>query len=316
MKVHTLAAAALSLMPVSAPAQEKLREPIGINDSVQPSNRISPDDLIAVSVYDAPDLSRKVRVSGDGTIRLPLLSAPVHAAGLKPEELERVIGDAFRNGGILVMPSIAVSVLQYTSRPISVAGAVRHPLTFDASGKVTLLSALTRAEGLTPEAGPDIIVTTPQSDGAPAVAQTIRVKDLMDGSHPELNLALHGGEEVRIAEAPKVFVIGNVKKPGSYVVQDATDLTVLKVLALAGGNLPYTQKEGYIYRETSDGKTKTEIPFQLKAMLDRKAPDVPLKANDLVYFLDNKGRRLTLGTLDRLAGYGASTASGVLIWGR
>jgi polysaccharide export outer membrane protein len=295
-------------------AQQKASEPPGANDLAQPSGRIGPDDLIAITVYDAPDLSRKLRVSGDGTIRLPLVPEPVHAAGLTPEELEKAVASAFRNGQILVQPSVAVSVLQYTSRPISVAGAVRHPLTFDASGKVTLLNAITKAEGLTPEAGPEIVLSTPAPAGGTPGVQHIRVKELMDGSHPELNVSLQGGEEVRVSEAPKIFVMGNVKKPGSYTVQDSVDMTVLKVLALAGGDLPFTQKQAYIYRQAPDGKNKTEIPFNLRQVLDRKAPDVALSPNDLLYVLDNKSRRLTLGTLDRLAGYGAATASGVLIW--
>src|SRR5690242_14949771 len=139
MKLHLPVAVVFSMLPVCSSGQQQKAafDPIGVNDAVQPSSRISPDDLIAVTVYDAPDLSRKVRVSGDGTIRLPLLPDPIHVAGLKPEELEKVIADAFRNGKILVQPSIAVSVLQYTSRPISVAGAVKRPLTFDASGRVT-----------------------------------------------------------------------------------------------------------------------------------------------------------------------------------
>ena len=212
-------------------------------------------------------------------------------------------------------PSVTVAILQYSSRPISVAGAVHHPLTFDASGKVTLLSALTRAEGLTPEAGAIITVTKPaKGDEARPVTQTILVKELMDGAHPDLNLALHGGEEIRVMEAPKIFVMGNVKKPGSYSVQDGADMTVLKILALAGGDLPFTQKQAYIYRRGADGKGQTEIPFDLHAMMDRKAPDLPLQANDLVYLMDSKGKRLTLGTLDRIASFGASTGSGLLIF--
>lgn len=297
----------------SAAAQSKVYEPIGMNDAVQPSAKIGPDDLLAVTIYDSPDLSRKVRVSSDGTIRLPLLSQPVRAAGLLPEQLETSVADAFRNEKILVQPSVSVAILQFTSRPISVVGAVRRPITFDASGKVTLVNAITRAEGLTPEAGSEILVSASDAQNGALITKTIRVKELMDGNHPDLDMTLRGGEEIRIPEAPKVFVMGNIKKPGSYSVQDKTDMTVLKVLALAGGTMPFSQKEAYIYHQSSDGK-RTEVPFDLKAMIDRKAPDIPIQANDMLYVVDNKGKRMTVAALDRIAGFGASTASGLVIF--
>jgi len=299
--------------PLSAAAQSRTYEPIGLNDVVQPSAQIGPDDLLAVTVYDSPDLSRKVRVSSDGTIRLPLLSESIRAAGLLPEQLEKSIGEAYLNGKILVRPSVSVSVLQFTSRPISVVGAVRRPITFDASGKVTLINAITRAEGLTTEAGSEIVVSANDPKNGPPVTKTIRVKDLMDGNHPDLDLILQGGEEIRIPEAPKVFVMGNIKKPGSYSVQDKTDMTVLKVLALAGGTMPFSQKQAYIYHHAADG-SRTEVGFDLKAMIDRKAPDIPMQANDMLYVVDNKGKRMTAAALDRIAGFGASTASGLVIF--
>jgi len=305
--------AALTLVPVILVAQTA-GEPAGIDDTVQPPNAIGADDLLAVNVYDAPELSRRVRVEKDGSIRLPLLPDSIEAAGLRPEALETKIAKAFRNGGILVHPSVSVSVLQYASRPISVTGAVHHPITFDASGKVTLLNAITRAEGLTPEAGPDIMVTRFDEERGTPVTQTIVVKDLMDGNHLNLNLVLEGGEEIRVSTAPLVYVLGNVRKPGSYAVQDSADLTVLKVVALAGGELPYTAKEAYIQRLGPDGKNKVNIPFDLRSMMDRKTPDMPLQANDLVYITDNKGKRAALTTLDRLAGFGSQTASGLIIF--
>jgi polysaccharide biosynthesis/export protein len=303
----------LALVPLSASAQSRVSEPIGINDAVQPSAKIGRDDLVAVTIYDSPDLSRKVRVSSDGTIRLPLLSHSIRAAGLFPEELEKSVADAFRNEKILVLPSVSVSVLQFTSRPISVIGAVRHPITFDASGKVTLVNAITRAEGLTAEAGSEIVVSANDPQNGTPVSKTIRVKDLMDGNHPDLDMVLWGGEEIRVPEAPKVFVMGNIKKPGSYSVQDKTDMTVLKLLALAGGTMPFSQKQAYIYHQSADGN-RTEIPFDLKAMIDRKAPDIPIQANDMLYVVDNKGKRMTVTALDRIAGVGAATASGLVIF--
>src|ERR1051326_8325342 len=124
-----------------------------------PAQRLGIDDLVAVSVYDAPELTRSVRVEADGTIHLPLLQEGVSAAGVFPRELEMRIVEALKSGEILVAPIVKVTVVEYHSRPISVMGAVRRPVTFQADGVVTLLDALSRAEGLTDDAGADVLVT-------------------------------------------------------------------------------------------------------------------------------------------------------------
>ena len=124
-----------------------------------PAQKIGPNDLIALSVYNAPEFSRTIRVSAEGEIRLPMLKRAIRAAGKLPGELEAAIADALTSEDILVAPAVTVTVVEYQSRPISVAGAVKNPVTFQAAGPVTLLQAITRAGGLAPEAGRKIIVT-------------------------------------------------------------------------------------------------------------------------------------------------------------
>jgi polysaccharide export outer membrane protein len=284
-----------------------------------PAQRIGPHDLIAVSVYGAPELTRTVRVSADGSLRLPMLKQRLKAQSLMPAELEAGIGEALQAENILVEPVVTVTIVEYHSRPISIVGSVRRPLTFQAVGPTTLLDALTRAEGLAPEAGPEILVsrTQPGENGAPAtLIQRIPVRGLIDEADPELNVRLYGGEEIRIPEVGKVFVVGNVRRPGAFPVHDASGTSVLKLLAVAEGLLPFSAKQAFIYRREAGAQAKNEIPIELQRIVDRKAPDVPLEANDILYVPDNKGRRMTITTLEKLAGFGAATASGVIIWRR
>ncbi len=284
-----------------------------------PAQRIGPDDLIAVNVYDAPEFTRTVRVGSDGVIRLPMTDRRIKAQGLLPADLETAIAEALRSDGLVVDPVVTVTVVEYHSRPISVAGAVKNPTTFQAVGTVTLLDALTRAGGLGSEAGSEILVSCPQpaSNGSPtALVQRIPVKGLIDAADPELNLRLTGGEEIRVPEAGKVFVVGSVKKPGSYALQDGAETSVLKVLALAEGLAPFSSGTAYIYRRDADSASKHEIPIPLKKIMQRKSPDVPLLANDVFYIPDNSGRRVSMTALDRILGFGTATASGVLVWRR
>jgi polysaccharide biosynthesis/export protein len=211
-----------------------------------PALPIGPNDLLAISVYAAPELTRTVRVSAEGLIRLPMLHEKIEAQGLMPAELETRIAAVLSEEEILVEPVVTVAIAEYHSRPISVAGAVKTPLTFQAAGRTTLLEALTRAQGLTEEAGSEILVTRPSKTGEPALLTRIPVKGLIDAADPQWNIPLEGGEEVRVPQAGRVFVVGNVKRPGAFRVDEGAGMTVLKALAMAEGLMPYATKEAYI----------------------------------------------------------------------
>jgi polysaccharide export outer membrane protein len=284
-----------------------------------PARKIGPNDLIAISVYEAPEFTRTVRVGGDGLIRIPMLKRQIKAEGLMPSELESSIVDALQAEQLIVGAVVTVTVAEYNTRPISVAGAVKQPLTFQVAGPVTLLEALTRAGGLSAEAGPEILVTQAQARrvGAPAaLVQRISVKGLIDTADPVLNLQLTGGEEVRIPEVGKIFVIGNVRSPGAYPVQGTTEATVLKALALSGGLLPFASKEAYIFRREEGGSgSKREIAVPLKQLMERKAPDAPLVADDILYVPDAHGRRVGLAALEKILLFGGGVAGSALVYG-
>jgi polysaccharide export outer membrane protein len=279
-----------------------------------PAQRIGPNDLLYLSVYDAPELSRTFRVGADGVIRIPMLKQSVKAEGRMPAELEAAVADALRDEQILVDPVVTITVAEYHSRPISVAGGVKQPLTFQADGPVTLLEALTRAGGLGPESGSEILVSRslPGGDGSRVLVQRISVRGLIDAADPKLNIRLTGGEEIRVPEAGRIYVVGKVKKPGVFALQDGGESTVLKALALAEGVEPFAAKQAYIYRrEAGPAGTRNEIPIELTKILQRKAPDATLVANDVLYVPDNSGRRVGVAALEKflLFATGATTAA-------
>ena len=267
-----------------------------------PLQRIGVDDLIGISVYDAPELTRTIRVGAEGTMRLPMLKHEIKACGLFPSELERVIAQTLMSEDVLVNPIVTVSVVEYRSRPISVVGAVKRPTAFQAVGAVTLLDALAHAEGLSENAGAEILVTRMQADAGHqpvSVMKRIPVKELIEGNNAELNIHLVGGEEVRVPDAGRVYVVGNVRKPGAFVIRDTSQTTVLKVLALSEGLMPYATKLAYIYRQEGAGG-KQEIPVELKQIMSRKSPDVVLMANDVLYIPDRAGKRNLATVLERV----------------
>jgi polysaccharide biosynthesis/export protein len=312
-RLGSLSCLLVALLPAAA---AQVRSAVDLTANL-PAQRIGANDLVAISVYDVPELTRTVRVGADGFMRLPMLKQRVKAEGLMPNELETAIASALVAEGLIVDPFVTVTIAEYNSRPISVAGAVKQPLTFQATGPMSLLEAITRAGGLAPEAGPEILVSRAQSspDGSvTSLVQRILVKGLIDAADPALNVSLIGGEEIRVPEVGKVYVIGNVKKPGAFPVQDGVESTVLKMLALSEGLMPYASKDAYIYRREGSG-SKNEIQIPLSKIMERKAPDAPLLANDILYVPDNKGRRMTLGVLEKIAVFGAGASTALIYAG-
>ena len=282
-----------------------------------PAQAVGPNDLIAVSVYDAPELSRTIRIGTDGMIRLPMLKQLIKAEGLFPADLETAIAQALRDEQILVDPFVTVTIAEYHSRPISVSGAVRMPLVFQAEGPISLLDAIARAQGLAENAGPEVLVSRsqPGPDGANVtLTRRITVRNLINDADPAVNIKLTGGEEIRVPEVAKIYVVGNIMRPGAYPVQNGSDTTVLQMLALSEGLSPFANKSAFIYRREANG-SKNEIPVALDKILARKSPDVPLVANDIFYIPDNRGKRIGVRAIEAIVGFGTGAGSTALVYG-
>jgi polysaccharide export outer membrane protein len=229
--------------------------------------------------------------------------------------VETTIAKSLTQGKVLVDPIVTVTIVEYQSRPVNVVGAVKNPLVFQATRPIPLLDAIARAGGMREDAGSDIVVSREVvQNGKPSrTTQTIPVRKLIDNADPSANVMLHGGEEVLVPEALKIYVVGNVKRPGAYPIRNDEETTILQLLALSEGLAPYSAKVAYVYRRAPGG-TKTEVPVELAKIMERKSPDVPLLPNDILYIPDNKGRRLTAQAIDRLAGLGSATATNYIIW--
>jgi polysaccharide export outer membrane protein len=283
--------------------------------STLPVQKLGPDDLIQIQVFNFPEFSRATRISANGTIQLPLVKEPIPVGGKVPSEIETIIANTLRDAELVVNPAVNVSILEYGSHPVTVAGAVKTPVLFQAVGHVTLIDAITRAGGLTVDAGPEILVNrrTADTDGAPVNTLHVNARLLFSQDGNQLNVEIHGGEEIRVPTAGKVFVVGNVHTNGAFPVTDNSDTTVLKALSLAGGVSSYASAQAYVIRRDDVSGTKQRIPINLKGILKQKVPDFPLLADDIFYVPDDTKRRDTAVILDRLAQYGAAIATGLVI---
>lgn len=114
---------------------------------VTPDYRISAEDVLEVSVWKEPDLTRQVIVRPDGGFSFPLIG-DVQAAGLTTSELET----ALRTRLATFIPDavVTISVMELKGLRIYVTGKVRSPGQFEVGRYVDVLQAITLAGGFTP----------------------------------------------------------------------------------------------------------------------------------------------------------------------
>jgi len=116
-------------------------------------------DLIVLEVFDIPELSREVRVSQTGTIGIPLVPVRLYVVGLTELQVQQKVAEVLEANGLVSHPQVMVSVKEKRSKPITVVGAVSHPMVYQADRPVSLVQVLAEAGGIAPDAGDTVIIT-------------------------------------------------------------------------------------------------------------------------------------------------------------
>lgn len=285
---------------------------------------IGPEDVLDIDVFNVPELTKTVRVANDGTISLALLGH-VQAAGCTTEqlrkELERRWGQSY-----LENPQVTVFVREFHAQPVSVIGAVERPGIYELKGPRTLIEILSMAGGLAKlgtAPGRTIVVTRRGGFGEElqlvagmnlvgADKVEINLQRLLYSREAGLNIDIRPFDTVSVSRADIVYVVGDVKRPGGFVLADRENLTVLQALALAEGlNGTASKRQARIIRRSADG-SRTEIPVDLTRVLNGKSQDLELAANDVLFVPVSAGKAAARRGAEAVLG----TLSGILIYRR
>jgi len=140
---------------------------------------------------------------------------------------------------------------------------------------------------------------------------TINLNDLMETGDATNNIILQAGDIVTVPHSGIVYLLGAVSRPGGFVLaNDRGQMTVLKILALAGG-LSSTAKGDHavIVRKDAQGQ-QHEVAIDLKKVMQRKAEDIQLQPSDILYVPNSPGRQAMLRALE----FGIALGSGVALY--
>jgi polysaccharide export outer membrane protein len=277
-----------------------------------------------IDVFNVPELTKTVRVANDGTISLALIGH-VQVAGFTTEQLRKELEQRWGQS-YLENPQVTVFVREFHAQPVSVIGAVERPGIYELKGPRTLIEILSMAGGLAKVGtAPGRTVVVTRRGGFGEELQLVEGMKLVGADKIEINLRrlLYARDEglnievkpydtISVSRADIVYVVGDVKRPGGFVLADRENLTVLQALALAEGlNGTAAKRRARIIRRDASG-SRTEIPVDLAKILDGRSQDVELAANDVLFVPVSTGKAAARRGAEAVLG----TISGVLIYRR
>jgi polysaccharide export outer membrane protein len=284
--------------------------------------QIGPEDLIEISVFEEEKLNKTVRVSSQGNISLPLLGI-LNVKGLTANELEKEMRDLLGEK-YLQDPHVSVFIKEYRNQRVSVIGSVEKPGVFEVTSQKTLLDMLAMAGGLKEDAGELLfLIRVPQLEEEAGKRNkdldeqnpktfVIDLEELLVKGDMSLNLPLIHGDVINIPVSGKIFVGGEVKSPGGFLLK-GKKMSVSQAIAMAGGLLPEANgAETKIFRYSGTGKEKEILFANVYAIQKGQEKDLDLKENDIVIVPKSGVKAFLIGfrdTLKGLFGFGFSLGS-------
>ena len=266
-----------------------------------PRVRIGPGDDLDINVFGLPELSQHARVGNSGDISLPLVGN-LHLAGLSNDEAQLLIERRLADGHFVNNPQVSVYVKEYTAEGICLMGEVSRPGVYSPLGAHRLLDLIETAGGLTNKAGKTITVAHRDDQEHPI---TITFSNDVAKTAAN-NIELLPGDTVVVSKAGIVYVLGEVNRPGGFVMED-NKITASQVLAMASGPTHLAALDGTkVIRHTPEGLK--DIPLQLKKILEAKTSDVVLLPDDIIWVPGSRTKALASSTISSIISTGLSLA--------
>jgi polysaccharide export outer membrane protein len=329
MKIATMAALCLAVpfLAASAFGQEvasanstSASKP-GCVNQVRSTYLLGPEDELSLSAPELDVLPGKtVRVDGEGDLQVPMVGR-VHVAGLTVQQSEQELNKRLKT--YIKDPQVAIDVKELRSQPASVLGAVNSPGIHQVQGHKTLMEMISMAGGVRQDAGYSIRITrqmdwgciplptaTVDASGRFSVAQ-VNLQSIMDAKTPEENIQILPHDVITVPKAEMVFVTGEVKKSGGFILGERQSMSVLQAVSLAEGlGQTADKKHAKILRLNPGADQRVEIAVNLKGILEGKSNDVTLQGNDILFIPGNAGKKVALRVIEAAI----QTGSGVAIY--
>jgi polysaccharide export outer membrane protein len=237
---------------------------------------MGPGDLIDLSVYHVPELVLKVRIDANGMVSLPLIG-DLKLGGRTVRDAQLFIAQELVDRQLVKHPEVTLFIEESVGQGITVFGEVSTPGIYPLMGPHKLYDAISAAGGLTVRAGQTVTVL---HGGRQEGEQVIDLSG--KDSRDKLNVTVSPGDTIIVSKAGVVYVLGEVNKPGAFLMENNTSMSLMKAVALAGSTTKLASlKHAVILRKTSEGTVQIEV--SLNDIYHGKSGDLQLRGEDIVF---------------------------------
>ena len=240
-------------------------------------------DLLEITVFKVPDLTREIRVNDRGEVTFPLIGS-VRARGLTPAQLEQAIAAKLK-ATYMNDPQVTVVVKESVQNRVTVEGAVKQPGVFPVTGSMTVLQAIAMAGGLDPKADTHRAVLLRRNARGQMSQQPIDLAAIRDGRMQDLVLLQDDRIVVQEATYQRFTVSGSVATPGVYALREG--MTFMQAIATAGGLTRLAEKDqAILFRRDQSGNFR-RYAVNLEAIRDGLAVDPALGPDDRIVVVES-----------------------------
>jgi polysaccharide biosynthesis/export protein len=280
--------------PNQQPPVAPLQQPEMVPQQARPNYVLGSSDQIMIRAFQVDEINEKpFRIEGDGMITLPLIGT-IKAGGLTVGELEAELVDRLKK--YIKTPQATVILIQFRSSPVFFVGAFVRPGAYPMEGRRTLVEMLTQVGGVQSaatrrikltrksESGPIPLPNAVDDPGNKVSSVEISMSSLQNNINPAEDIELKPYDVVSAEIAEKVYLQGAFPKTGAYPLDERDSISVMQLISLAGGLTPEAEKDkAVILRPVLDTARRAQIHLDLTAIMEAKANDYPLMANDILY---------------------------------
>jgi polysaccharide biosynthesis/export protein len=270
-------------------------------DTTDESLLIGPGDLLHIQVFDTPELEQSVRVTDAGEIHL-MLGPTVKVASLTPSQAAQQVRQAFVTGKYMINPRISVVVEQYATQSVSILGQVKAPGAYPIGTPRSIVDVLALAGGLNDAADRHLTIER-RSDPNQRVSYF-----LSNSSDQALNesIKVYPGDTIVVPKAGVVYVLGDVGRPGGYLMNgNDSKMTLLQAVTMAGGtNKTSSPAHTRLMRKTGSGYEEQDV--QLADMQKGKQADMAAQPDDVIYVPFSYMRNIVVNSSAILAAAGTA----------
>ena len=196
-------------------------------------------DVLDINVYENEDLTTTVRVTANSTIRVPLIGE-INVADMTVSQVSGKI-ETLLADGYLVNPQVDVFIKEHRSKQAIILGQIKSPGQYELRGQITFLEFISKAGGLTPDAGSTATIKRIKESDNNKETLVVDLERLIKKGETALNILIQDKDSVYISKAKTYYVSGEVNKPDSYKYEP--DLTVIMAITMAGGFSKIAAKE-------------------------------------------------------------------------